>query len=61
LTAALTAGRTLTSPTTSSPTAVVDGYTFPDASGEAFGATPLQQAFVVSCNTSFINLAQSLP
>ena len=61
LTAALTAGRTLTSPTTCSPTAVVDGYTFRNASGEAFGTIPLQQAFAVSCNTSFINLAQSLP
>ncbi len=61
LTAALTAGRTLTSPTACSPTAVVDGYTFRNASGEAFGTIPLQQAFAVSCNTSFINLAQSLP
>ena len=61
LTAALTAGRTLTSPTTCSPTAVVDGYTFRNASGEAFGTIPLKQAFAVSCNTSFINLAQSLP
>jgi hypothetical protein len=61
LTAALTAGRTLTSPTTCSPTALVDGYTFRNASGEAFGTIPLQQAFAVSCNTSFINLAQSLP
>ncbi|MHB8187789.1 MAG: penicillin-binding transpeptidase domain-containing protein [Dermatophilaceae bacterium] len=61
LTAALTAGRTLTSPTTCSPTAVVDGYSFRNASGEAFGTIPLQQAFAVSCNTSFINLAQSLP
>jgi len=42
LTAALTAGRTLTSPTTCSPTAVVDGYTFRNASGEAFGTIPLQ-------------------
>jgi cell division protein FtsI/penicillin-binding protein 2 len=57
----LTAGHTLTSPTTCSPTAVVDGDTFRNASGEAFGTIPLQQAFAVSCNTSFINLAQSLP
>jgi hypothetical protein len=29
--------------------------------GESFGTISLQQAFAVSCNTSFINLAESLP
>jgi hypothetical protein len=33
----LTAGHTLTSPMTCSPTALVDGYSFRNASGEAFG------------------------
>jgi hypothetical protein len=61
LTAALMAGRTLTSPTTCSPTATVNGQTFHNAGGESFGTIPLQQAFAVSCNTSFINLAVSLP
>ncbi|HEY5178271.1 MAG TPA: penicillin-binding transpeptidase domain-containing protein, partial [Dermatophilaceae bacterium] len=61
LTAALMAGRTLASPTSCSPTATVDGESFHNAGGESFGAIPLLQAFAVSCNTSFINLAESLP
>jgi hypothetical protein len=61
LTAALMAGRTLASPTSCSPTATVDGESFRNAGGESFGAIPLLQAFAVSCNTSFINLAESLP
>lgn len=61
LTAALMAGRTLTSPTSCSPTATVNGEAFHNASGESFGTIPLLQAFAVSCNTSFINLAMSLP
>ena len=61
LTAALMAGRTLTSPTSCSPTATVNGESFHNASGESFGTIPLLQAFAVSCNTSFINLAMSLP
>jgi cell division protein FtsI/penicillin-binding protein 2 len=56
----LTAGHTLTSPMTCSPTALVDGYSFRNASGEAFGTIPLQQAVAVSCDTSFVNLAPSL-
>jgi Penicillin binding protein transpeptidase domain len=61
LTAALMAGRTMASPTSCTPTATVDGYTLRNAGGESFGTIPLQQAFAVSCNTSFVNLAVSLP
>jgi cell division protein FtsI/penicillin-binding protein 2 len=61
LTAALMAGRTLASPTSCSPTATVNGEPFHNAGGESFGAIPLLQAFAVSCNTSFINLAETLP
>jgi cell division protein FtsI/penicillin-binding protein 2 len=39
----------------------VNGESFHNASGESFGTIPLLQAFAVSCNTSFINLAMSLP
>ena len=61
LTAALMSGRTLASPTSCSPTVTVDGYTMHNASGESLGTIPLQQAFAVSRNTSFINLAEALP
>ena len=61
LTAALMAGDTLASPTSCTPTATVDGYTLRNAGGESFGTIPLQQAFAVSCNTSFVHLAMSLP
>ena len=60
LTAALMAGRTLASPTSCTPTATVDGYTLRNAGGESFGTIPLQQAFAVSCNTSFVHLAEQL-
>ena len=61
LTAALMAGRTMASPTSCTPTVTVDGYTMRNAGGESFGTIPLQQAFAVSCNTSFVHLAESLP
>jgi len=61
LTAALMAGRTMASPTSCPPKVTVDGYTMRNAGGESFGTIPLQQAFAVSCNTSFVNLAESLP
>ena len=61
LPAALMSGRTLSSPTSCSSTATVSGESFHNASGESFGGIPLQTAFAVSCNTSFINLAESLP
>jgi Penicillin binding protein transpeptidase domain len=61
LTAALMAGKTMASPTSCTPTATVDGYTLRNAGGESFGTIPLQQAFAVSCNTSFVHLAMSLP
>jgi membrane peptidoglycan carboxypeptidase len=61
LTAALMSGRTLATPTSRSPSVTVDGNTMHNASGESLGTIPLQQAFAVSCNTSFINLAESLP
>lgn len=61
LTAALMSGRTLASPTSCTPSVTVDGDTMHNASGESFGSIPLLKAFAVSCNTSFINLAESLP
>jgi Penicillin binding protein transpeptidase domain len=61
LTAALTAGRTLASPTLCTPTVTVDGYTMRNAGGESFGTIPLRTAFALSCNTAFIHLAESLP
>lgn len=61
LTAALMAGRTLASPTSCTPTVTVNGYTLRNAGGESFGTIPLLRAFAVSCNTSFVNLAESLP
>jgi hypothetical protein len=61
LTAALMSGRTLSSPTSCTPTATVDGTTMRNSQGESFGTIPLLQAFAVSCNTSFINLAETLP
>lgn len=61
LTAALMAGRTLATPTSCTPTVTVNGYTLRNAAGESFGTIPLLRAFAVSCNTSFVNLAVSLP
>jgi hypothetical protein len=61
LTAALMAGNTMASPTSCTPTATVDGYTLRNAGGESFGTIPLEQAFAVSCNTSFVHLAMTLP
>ena len=61
LTAALMAGRTLATPTSCTPTVTVNGYTLRNAAGESFGTIPLLRAFAVSCNTSFVNLAESLP
>ncbi len=61
LTAALMAGRTLDSPTSCTPTVTVNGYTLRNAGGESFGTIPLKQAFAVSCNTSFVKVAESLP
>jgi hypothetical protein len=61
LTAALMSGHTLSSPTSCSPTATVNGESFHNASGESFGTIPLLQAFAISCNTSFINMAETLP
>jgi len=61
LTAALMSGRTLASPTSCTPTVTVNGFTLRNAGGESFGSIPLLRAFAVSCNTSFVNLAESLP
>jgi cell division protein FtsI/penicillin-binding protein 2 len=38
----------------------VDGRSFANAEGEVLGTVPLRQAFVLSCNTAFINLAAVL-
>jgi hypothetical protein len=61
LTAALMSGRTLASPTGCTPSVTLDGTTMRNSGGESLGGIPLLQAFSVSCNTSFINLAESLP
>ena len=61
LTAALMSGRTLATPTSCTPTVTVNGYTLRNAGGESFGSIPLLRAFAVSCHTSFVNLAESLP
>jgi len=61
LTAALMSGRTLATLTSCTPTVTVNGYTLRNAGGESFGSIPLLRAFAVSCNTSFVNLAESLP
>ena len=61
LTAALMSGRTLATPTSCTSTVTVNGFTLRNAGGESFGSIPLLQAFAVSCNTSFVNLAESLP
>ncbi|HEY8717420.1 penicillin-binding transpeptidase domain-containing protein [Pengzhenrongella sp.] len=61
LTAALLAKHTMHDATSCTPTATVDGYAMHNANNEAFGTIPLQQAFAVSCNTSFVHLAMSLP
>jgi Penicillin binding protein transpeptidase domain len=61
LTAALMSGRTLASPTSCTPSVTLDGTTMHNSGGESLGSIPLLQAFAVSCNTSFINLAETLP
>ena len=61
LTAALMSGRTLASPTSCNPSVTLDGTTMRNSGGESLGGIPLLQAFAVSCNTSFINLAETLP
>ncbi|MGH1488775.1 MAG: penicillin-binding transpeptidase domain-containing protein [Acidimicrobiales bacterium] len=38
----------------------VDGREFTNAEGEVLGTVPLRQAYVLSCNTAFINLASVL-
>lgn len=60
-TAALLAkGDSLTTPITCPTQTVVDGKTFKNIEGEATGSITLQQAFVESCNTAFIQLTQTL-
>jgi Penicillin binding protein transpeptidase domain/Penicillin-binding Protein dimerisation domain len=61
LTAALMSGRTLASPTSCPPSVTLGGTTMRNSGGESLGGIPLLQAFAVSCNTSFINLADTLP
>src|SRR5664280_204008 len=61
LTAALMSGRTLASPTSCTPSVTLDGTTMRNSGGESLGGIPLLQAFAVSCNTSFVNLAETLP
>ena len=37
------------------------GFTFHNAGGEVLGRITFEQAFAVSCNTAFVNIAESLP
>lgn len=56
----LTNGFTLTTTVTCPPQTVVDGKTFKNIEGEATGTIDLQQAFVESCNTAFVQMTQKL-
>jgi cell division protein FtsI/penicillin-binding protein 2 len=58
--ALLTKGVTLTTPVTCPTSVVVDGKTFKNIEGEATGTIDLQQAFVESCNTAFVQLTETL-
>lgn len=58
--ALLSKGDTLTTPISCPTSVVVDGKTFKNIEGEATGNIDLQQAFVESCNTAFVQLTQAL-
>lgn len=53
-------GDTLATPISCPTQVVVDGKTFKNIEGEATGNINLQQAFVESCNTAFIQMDQTL-
>jgi cell division protein FtsI/penicillin-binding protein 2 len=59
-TALLAAGRTGSTPAPCPATLTVDGKKFTNFEGEASGATDLADAFKISCNNSFIGLADQL-
>jgi cell division protein FtsI/penicillin-binding protein 2 len=57
----LQSGAETTSSTVNCPkTLVVDGYTFSNDNGEAFGSVPLLEDYARSCNTAFASLAPKL-
>lgn len=58
--AALTAGVGPDDPIDCPLTLEVNGRTFTNAEGEVLGTVPLRLAYVLSCNTAFINLASVL-
>lgn len=60
-TALVAAGRTAATQASCPPNITVDGRTFQNFEGEAPGAISFHDAFVISCNTAFIGLAQQLP
>lgn len=60
-TAALIAGKTPDTPLECPASVTVGGRSFTNAEKEQLGTIPFSQAFAQSCNTAFINLAQSLP
>lgn len=60
-TAALMSGRTPSTILQCPNATTVGGRTFGNAESEAFGPLGLRRAFVVSCNTAFINLEAGLP
>lgn len=58
--AALTKGVGPDDPVDCPATLEVNGRTFSNAEGEVLGTVPVRVAYVLSCNTAFINLAQVL-
>jgi cell division protein FtsI/penicillin-binding protein 2 len=58
--ALLSKGDTLTTTVTCPTSIVVDGKTFKNIEGEATGTIDLQQAFVESCNTAYVQMTQTL-
>ncbi|HLI55834.1 MAG TPA: penicillin-binding transpeptidase domain-containing protein, partial [Actinomycetota bacterium] len=53
-------GDSLTTPISCPTQTVVDGKTFKNIEGEATGNIDLQQAFVESCNTAFVQMTETL-
>jgi hypothetical protein len=60
-TAALENGYRLDTPVDCPADRTAGGFTFHNAGGEVLGRITFEQAFAVSCNTAFVNIAESLP
>jgi cell division protein FtsI/penicillin-binding protein 2 len=58
--AALEKGMTLQDPVDCPLTLNVNGRDFTNAEGEVLGVVPFRRAFVLSCNTAFINVSNNL-